>query len=121
MNLTCTRDDVATMFVLSGQVTSQEIDPLKDPLMDAAGPDVYRRPVLLDLAKVSYIDSSAVSWFLVRNKLCREQGGKLILIGVTPMVRQILAVLKLDRILKLVETPAQARDLLTATSPGGAV
>ncbi len=72
-------------------------------------PDVYSRRVLLDLAGTEYIDSTGVSWLLTCHKRCREGGGKLVLHSLNPLVKQVLQVLKLDRVLHIADSADKAR------------
>jgi anti-anti-sigma factor len=118
MQFNLNRDGETAIFVITGQITHQHIDPNRDPLMELAGANVYRQPVLLNLAGVDYLDSSGVSWLLVRHKRCREQGGRFLLFGVTPMVLQILKVLRLEQILTITDDLTSAKQLLAAPLGG---
>jgi anti-anti-sigma factor len=78
------------------------------------GPDWDTRFVILDMDRVTYIDSSAIGWLLSSQKCFRTGGGRLMLHSVQPQVRQILDLLKIDRTIPLATDANAARALLRA-------
>ena len=78
---------------------------------------MYGKKLLLNLAQTDFVDSAGVSWLLVCHKRCREAGGQLVIHSLTPMVRQVLGVLRLDQVFQLADDPARARALLDGAKP----
>lgn len=108
MQLSFTERDGITTVAIAGRITFGTLEPGLDPLAREL-PEIYSRRVLLDLAGTEYIDSTGVSWLLTCHKRCREGGGKLVLHSLNPLVKQVLQVLRLDRVLQVAESAEKAR------------
>jgi anti-anti-sigma factor len=93
---------------VSGPVTQRELSPVDEPLGDLLGPHGYGKQVLLDLADVSYLDSSGVGWLLTCHKRVKQAGGNLIVHSFSPIVSNVLRVLKLEKVLQLAENAKAA-------------
>ena len=89
----------------------QSVLEQSDPLRDALGGEDYSRDVLLNLSEVEYIDSSGIGWLLGRHKRYREAGGKLILHSASPMVLDVVKMLRLDAIFLLADDESTAAAL----------
>jgi anti-anti-sigma factor len=94
-----------------GNVGQQNIQPGSDPLEVLLGPVCYDRTVLLNLEKTAYIDSSGISWLVGRHKRFVSGGGKLILHSISPMVTQVLELLRLTTMLNVATDENAARKL----------
>jgi stage II sporulation protein AA (anti-sigma F factor antagonist) len=117
MELTVTSDDGNVLRLkLSGHVTQNDLAAPNDLMDEAVGVDGYARGVVLDMGEVSFIDSSGISWLLIRHKRFREAGGKLILHSIPPLVLDVLKVLRMDLVFNLTETES---DALTALGMQG--
>src|SRR6478672_3496593 len=93
--------DQMTRLECEGQVTQNEFTADLDPLEAIMGAAIYRRCALLGLEKTSYIDSSGVSWLLRAHKQFERSGGRLILHSLSPMVQQVLHLLRLTTLLNI--------------------
>ena len=109
MQLDFSSDQDTVAVALKGRITHATLDIGNDPLA-AHNPDVYKRRVLFDLSGVDYVDSSGVSWLLTCHKRSREAGGKLILHSITPLVLQVIRVLKLDQVFCIADSARAARE-----------
>lgn len=69
--------------------------------------DVEDPFVALDLAEVSFVDSTALNVFLVATKHFRDRGGDLHLV-VTPSIQKLLEVTALDRVLTIYPSVTEA-------------
>ncbi len=58
------------------------------------GPDL-----VLDLSLVEFLSSMALARFVALDRAARAAGGRLTLLNVRPLVRQVLAVTRLDTVL----------------------
>jgi anti-anti-sigma factor len=67
--------------------------------------------VLLDMSRVSYVDSSAVGWLINCNKQFRTAGGLLVLHSIPPNVKQVFDLLNIGKILPLVDDESAARQV----------
>lgn len=110
MNLKLASEDGNLVkVVVSGPVTQHELSPVDEPLADLIGPLGYGKQVLLDLSDVTYLDSSGVGWLLTCHKRIKQAGGQLIVHSFSPIVSNVLRVLKLERVLQLA-TSAKAAE-----------
>jgi anti-anti-sigma factor len=68
--------------------------------------------VLIDLKNVSYVDSSGLAAFIELFQKMKRYGGKMILSNLTPGVKKIFDVSRLDMILKIAKDEQEAKALL---------
>ncbi|WP_255421284.1 STAS domain-containing protein [Micromonospora sp. BL4] len=61
--------------------------------------DAGDRRIVVDLAGVGFMDSSALGALVVSFKALRELGGRMCLAGVQPAVRSVLTVTSVDRVI----------------------
>ena len=66
------------------------------------------RKILVNLSKVSYIDSSGLATFVEALQRMNRAGGKLVLTGLAPTVRGVFEIAKLDSIFTLRDTEENA-------------
>ncbi len=104
MELTAVSDEGGLLRLsAAGRITQDDVTPHADRFGDLLGAAGYARKVVLGLTNVDYIDSSGISWLLVRHKRFREADGKLVIHSVPPMVRQVLEMLRLNLVLHLTD------------------
>src|SRR5262249_45999204 len=87
MKLTLVSDDGGVLLVrCEGQVGQRRFQADGTPLENLLGPDCYHRPVLLNLERTDWIDSSGISWLIVSHKRFLQCGGALVLHSLPPRV-----------------------------------
>ena len=119
MELTLLKQDEGCAHVgCSGELSQTYAKVGDDPLTGVAGPTVYTRKVLLDCRQTRFIDSSGLGWLLVAHKRFTENGGRLILHSIPPLIRQPIDLLRLDRVLTIVATEADALAVAHGTANG---
>lgn len=64
--------------------------------------------LLVNLRKVSYIDSSGLATFVEALQRMKRAGGKLVLAGLAPAVRGVFEIAKLDSIFDLTDSEERA-------------
>jgi anti-sigma B factor antagonist len=64
--------------------------------------------VILNLEKVKYIDSSGVASLVEGLKASRDIGSRLLLFGLSPIVREVLQLTRLLKIFEIYENEQQA-------------
>lgn len=79
-----------------------------EPITTALGEHAYQQRVLLDMGDVEMLDSSAVGWLLKCNKAFRDAGGQLVIHTVRPAARNVLKVLRVDQVLNVADSEAEA-------------
>jgi anti-anti-sigma factor len=72
--------------------------------------------VVLDMSKTNYIDSTAVGWLISANKQFKANGGQFVIHSVQPAVRQVLDLLKIGKVVPIVDDEAAARALVTGAA-----
>jgi anti-sigma B factor antagonist len=65
--------------------------------------------LVLDFTPVEYLSSQAIGMVVgLHKKVAKVPGGRLVLCGVGPQLMQLLKITRLDRLLKVVKTQAEA-------------
>ena len=75
-------------------------------------PQTGRVHVVADLSGVTFIDSAGLGLLLKAFKRCKEAGGGLVIVRPSEVVRELLAVSKLDRLLPRAESAEEANRLI---------
>jgi anti-sigma B factor antagonist len=68
----------------------------------------HTRKVLLNLQSVRYIDSSGIASLVEGLKASRDSGSRLILFGLSPSVREVLELSRLQKIFEIYDSEEQA-------------
>lgn len=92
-------------------VPSGEIDLARSPSMRTQVAEAMKRSpkrVVIDLSKVPYMDSSGVATLVEALQGTRRSGAKLLLCSLTPRVRSILEISRLDTVFTIVADRAAA-------------
>lgn len=90
------------VMALSGEIDMYSSPALRKKIMDLVNQRVT--PLLVDLKKVSYIDSSGIATFVEGLKHMMPYGGRLKLIGLLEGVREIFRFSKLDKVFEIYRT-----------------
>jgi anti-anti-sigma factor len=89
---------------LTGPILLNNLLPLRALLRNDEPPHL----TILDFCGVPHIDSAGMSELINHEVYCRDKGVKFTLAGVTPRVLGMLQITKLDTVLKLAATVAEA-------------
>jgi anti-sigma B factor antagonist len=87
------------VIALSGEIDMYSSPALREELMGLINKKVT--PLLVDLKKVSYIDSSGIATFVEGLKRMMSYRGRLKLIGPLESVREIFNFSKLDKVFEI--------------------
>lgn len=96
----------AALFVVNGQVDMSTSPTLRQQLRTAL--QERRKPVVVDLTGVSFIDSSGLATLIEALKSVGEYGGKLCLFGMTPAVKNLFRLSNLTSIFEIRDTREEA-------------
>lgn len=77
------------------------------------GPAWATNQVLLDMSRVSFIDSAAIGWLIDSNKTFLQSGGKMVPHSIQPRVRQVLDLLHIGKAIAMAENETSAQQLIT--------
>lgn len=87
---------------LSGEVDLSWSQQVRRVVLDALR---HKLPVGVDLAEVSYIDSSGIAALVEGFQGARADGGRFVLVAISDAVRAVLELARLDRVFLIVATP----------------
>jgi len=94
------------ILCLEGDLDFQTSPELRSQLATVAEKQPPR--ILVDLAKVPYIDSSGLATFVELFQKMKRHGGKLVLFNLSQTVRSVFEIAKLDTIFHLAASEADA-------------
>lgn len=113
--------DGVVKIATEGNITSADIDAAgPNPMEKILGRNWFQSRVLLDMSDSQYIDSSAIGWLIGSSKQLRDGGGTLVVYGIQPAVRQVLDLLKVGRVVPLVEDESAAKQVASGGGGGQA-
>jgi len=105
-----TREDSDVQIVSfenAGGLNDFRNSALRDSLYELVAS--HNDPMLaIDLSKVDYLSSSGVAILVGLKRRVETKGGKIVIFHVQPIVRDLLAVMKLDRFFTISEDEAKA-------------
>lgn len=102
MEISHTVKDDLLIIAMKGEMDHHNLLDIKqrvDPLIITHRPKV----LVMDLTAVPFCDSSGIAAVIGRFKLCRSLGGQLVLHGLSPQVRKVLALGGVFNIVREVE------------------
>jgi anti-sigma B factor antagonist len=106
-----------TIISLKGEIDLQFSPALRALLQTQLKKNV---PILLlDFSEVDYIDSSGLATLVEYYQQARSHGGRIALAALSPRVRSIIGLVRLDEIFPIFDTAAAARTELLRTGTDG--
>lgn len=93
--------DGTVVVALSGEVDLQHSPTLRKLLMELM---LDQRPVVVDLARVAYIDSSGIASLVEAYQMARRNGTRFILAAVSAPAMRVLGLARLDKVFALADT-----------------
>lgn len=94
------QDGDAVTLTLTGELDLSGVDAF-DATLQAIGPHV--RSVVIDLAGLTFVDSSGIGCFLRARAAALETGSSLLLRSPSPQVRKVLDVIDLGQSIEIVD------------------
>jgi len=88
---------------LQGQTDNACHDVNPFPFEEFLGKEWAGQTVLMDMERIDYLDSAAVGWLIASQKAFRAAGGVLVLYALQPRIRQLLTMLRIERVVPLAE------------------
>lgn len=105
-------DDKTQCVELEGDLDFHSSPDLRKELTKLI--DQQTPAVLIDLKKVSYIDSSGLATFVELFQKLKRYGGNLVLFSLADGVRSVFEIAKLDSIFKLAGSQEEAVSLVSS-------
>ncbi|OGW82928.1 MAG: hypothetical protein A3C47_06485 [Omnitrophica bacterium RIFCSPHIGHO2_02_FULL_51_18] len=95
--------DGVTILQVTGEINISTSPDLRKVFEKNAG-----KKLVVDLAKVNYIDSSGLATLVEMLKKMKSQGGSLGLAGMSEKVKSLFEITKLDKLFLVYNTQAEA-------------
>ena len=109
MRLTIASDNGDVLLLeASGSISQNDVSRLDDPMRGLLGELGFGRKVVLDFSGVEFVDSSGIGWLMGSHKRFRQDGGKLVIHSVRPVVTEILKILKFHQVLVITKNERAA-------------
>ncbi|NQU56626.1 MAG: STAS domain-containing protein [Rhodospirillales bacterium] len=96
-----TERDGAVIVAFSGDVDLQSSPDARKVMLECVA---RKLPVLIDLSKVNYIDSSGIASLVESLQTARKGGGNLLLVSVSDAALRVLELARLDRVFTICGT-----------------
>jgi len=97
----------AMVATVRGEIDLHNSPALRTALLEALGKQTPKK-LIVNLAQVPYMDSSAIAVLVEALQKLRKTGGKVILTNLQPRVRGLLEIARLDAIFVLAKDDAEA-------------
>ena len=110
MEISTRKEPVCTIVDLSGEVDIHGTPRLKETL--ASLTKEGRPKLLVNLSKVTYIDSSGLGVLVGALKEATKEGGRLVLAGMTREVRTVFDLTRLAKFFEIYDDEATAKSHL---------
>lgn len=106
MKLQLTSQGDAQVLSLSGELDYHSSPELREKLTELTSKQAPK--ILVDLSGVDYMDSSGIATFVEAFQKTKRYQGRLILAALTPTVRGVFEIAKLDSIFEIAPTVGEA-------------
>ena len=107
MQISARQSDGSTILDVSGDIDLAHSPAMRKILLleinDKGTPKVF-----LNLKNVRYIDSSGIASLVEGLKASRDRGSRMILYGLSPTVREVMELSRLQRIFEIYDNEEQA-------------
>jgi len=101
MNHDINEEGGAVIVALEGDVDLQSSPDARKVLLECVA---RKKPVLVDLSGVGYIDSSGVASLVESLQTARKGGSTLVLVSVSDGARRVLELARLDKVFTICDT-----------------
>jgi anti-sigma B factor antagonist len=112
MKISKKQKDEIHIFELSGELDFHTSPAFRDRLHELLDKQISK--VIVNLKKVSYIDSSGLATFVEALQKIKKYNGKLVLAELVPAVRSVFEIAKLDSVFLLAGSEEEAMNLMAS-------
>ena len=99
---------VGTIVHVRGEIDLGSASSLRARLMQLIG----GHPIIVDCSEIHYLDMQGIRVLEECHRQAEQEGQRLVLVGSSPLVRKILAIVKLDQRLPVLHTMEEAINAL---------
>lgn len=95
-----------------GEVTPADFVSGVNPFTELLGAECFSKKILLSLEKTSLVDTAGIGWLVMSHKAFQEQGGKLVVHSIPPLVDHVFRLLRMPKVLHLAANEFAAQALI---------
>lgn len=110
MGLDIERESGVVVCTFDGELTFDTLSSIRDDIEESL--EKARIGIIVDLSRVSYLDSAGLSLLMRCHAHMVRTGGKCVFAGVTGNVERVIVVMKLETVLNIVPTLEEARQAI---------
>lgn len=99
LEISVKNDQSSSQLMIVGEVDMYSSPQVRRMLLELV--KQKQSPIIVDLAEVSYMDSSGVATLIEGLQRCGEYGGTLFIVGLRDNVREVFELTRLDKIFKI--------------------
>lgn len=103
----------SSLVYIDGRLDQSQTAPL-DAQLTALLAD-GRIHLIIDLTQTNYINSGGLRCLISAWRKARQQGGNLVLCGLSPRLQEVFSMVGLDKLFQIVPSVADAQKLLATT------
>jgi anti-sigma B factor antagonist len=70
------------------------------------------RDIVVDLSDLSFMDTCGLATLIETRQRAGEYGGRVIMVGVSEMIREVMQITRVEELFTLVDDPDEAEDIL---------
>lgn len=104
------QDKYTAIRILADKFTAKVAPELKAELVLLNGKGT--KNIIIDMDSTSYCDSSGLSAVLVANRLCKENGGAMVVCSIQPAVNKLIEISQLTNVLNITPSFNEAVDFI---------
>jgi anti-anti-sigma factor len=114
MKLSLSRIDKGGFVCLAaeGMITMADVQGTDNAFEGVLGPAWATNQVLLDMSRVTFIDSAAIGWLIDSNKTFKQSGGRIIPHSIQPRVKQVLDLLRIEKVIAMADDELAAQKMI---------
>ncbi len=106
------REQNIGIIVPEGDIVFENSNPLKKEVKKKVGEEEEIEKLIIDLSRVSYLDSSGVGFIISLLKFMRERQGEVVLTDLNDKVKRVFELTKLDGIIDTYDDREKAMEKL---------
>lgn len=113
MQLSTPRDGIVIATAPAGNLTAANVDGFREQFQNIIETHPQTQTIILDLAEITFMDSSGLGTLIALLKKMSESGGDIKLTSLHKDVRLVFEITKTYKVFDIYDTPDEALRMLT--------
>ncbi len=109
MQIETREEEAYSVLLLSGEIDLSTSPSVRAAILDCLAGE---RPAIVDLSKVTYIDSSGIASLVEGYQTAKSKGSRFCLVGVSEAAMNVLELARLEQVFPIFATEAECLDEL---------